>query len=99
MIPREFWKLIAFQDTTDRRFKAKAFVLSQSNLLNDLELLERDLFRLYEVSLGDLETRTGLDFSAIKRFSAFTAPSGPEAAMPDARPGVREILERNRFFA
>ncbi|WP_326673403.1 DNA/RNA non-specific endonuclease [Streptomyces canus] len=59
-IPREFWKAIAFTDQGE--LKARAFVLTQN--LNQLEALELDEFRVFQVTLGELEDRTGLRFPA-----------------------------------
>jgi endonuclease G, mitochondrial len=99
-IPREFWKVIAFKDTEDSKFKAKAYILSQNNLLNDLEVLELDPFKLFEVSLDELENRTDLNFSALKPHSAFSEPTRIEMeTIPGARRGVREIFERERLLA
>ncbi|MFF8868475.1 DNA/RNA non-specific endonuclease [Streptomyces sp. NPDC015139] len=59
-IPREFWKIITF--TEGGELKAKAFLLTQN--LNQLEALELDEFRTFQVTLGELETRTHLRFPA-----------------------------------
>jgi endonuclease G, mitochondrial len=99
-IPRDFWKVIAFKDNEDGKFKVKAYILSQSNLLDDLEALELDPFRLYEVSLNELENRTSLNFSAVKSHSAFSGPTLAELeSIPGARRGVREIFDRERLLA
>jgi endonuclease G len=98
-IPREFWKLIAFKDTEDNKFKVKSYILSQNDLLDDLEVLELDPFRLFEVSVDELEDRTDLLFPALKKFSAFSEPTRAEMEnVPGARPGVREIFERERLL-
>ena len=97
-IPREFWKVISFKDAADGKFKVKAYILSQNNLLDDIEVLELDPFKLYEVSLDELENRTDLDFSALKPHSAFKEPTRAEmAGVPGARRGVREIFEREQL--
>lgn len=59
-IPREFWKLIAFVEKG--KLKAKAFVLTQS--LDELEALELDRFKVFQVSVTEVEERCGLTFSA-----------------------------------
>ena len=62
-IPREFWKIIAFKE--NGKLKAKAFVLTQS--LNQLEALELDEFRVFQVAVGEVETRTGIAFPTTLR--------------------------------
>jgi endonuclease G len=59
-IPREFWKVIIF--TEQGELKARAFLLTQN--LNQLEALELDEFRVFQVTLGELEDRTHLRFPA-----------------------------------
>jgi endonuclease G, mitochondrial len=59
-LPKEFWKVIAFVE--DKKLKAKGFVLTQN--LDPLELLELDQFKVYQVTLAEIERRCGLNFSA-----------------------------------
>ena len=66
-IPKDFWKLIAFRDSTDNQFKVAAYILTQSNLI-PTEALELDPFKLYQVSLTKLAEETGLNFDPISQF-------------------------------
>lgn len=59
LIPREFWKMIAFVE--GGTLKAKAFLLTQN--LDELEALELDEFRVYQVALTEIESRCGISFS------------------------------------
>lgn len=59
-IPREFWKIIAFVE--DNELKSKGFILTQN--LNQLEALELDEFRVFQVSLTEIENRCGISFSS-----------------------------------
>ncbi|MBT2368848.1 DNA/RNA non-specific endonuclease [Streptomyces sp. ISL-10] len=49
-IPREYWKVIAFSENGE--LKAKAFLLTQN--LNQLEALELDEFRVFQVNLSGI---------------------------------------------
>ncbi|GJF30936.1 hypothetical protein KNE206_36360 [Kitasatospora sp. NE20-6] len=80
-IPREFWKIIAFMEQGG--LTAKAFLLTQN--LNQLEALELDEFRVFQVTLDELEERTHLRFPASLRHADTLAT--PEAL------GAREPLE------
>jgi endonuclease G len=60
LIPREFWKVIAFVE--NGTLKAKGFLLTQN--LNELEALELDEFRVFQVALSEIESRCGITFSA-----------------------------------
>lgn len=62
-IPREYWKVIAFSENGE--LKAKAFLLTQN--LNQLEALELDEFRVFQVNLSEIEERGRLRFPATLR--------------------------------
>lgn len=100
-IPRDFWKLIAYADSDDNnKLKVKAYVLTQKDLLNDLEALELDPFRLYQVSLETLGQLTKFNFDHLNEFETFTPESfsaellRPEMARVVAS-GAREVLSRD----
>ncbi len=59
-LPREYWKVIAFSSAGT--LKARAFVLTQN--LNQLESLELDEFRVFQVRLAEVEERCGFTFPA-----------------------------------
>jgi endonuclease G len=75
-LPREFWKVITFAEAGV--LKTKAFLLTQN--LNQLEALDLDEFRVFQVTIAELEQRTGLRF----------APVLHDAAAPE----VLEVAER-----
>ncbi|MGV2953414.1 DNA/RNA non-specific endonuclease [Glutamicibacter sp. AGC46] len=59
-LPSEYWKLIAFKE--GGVLKARAFLLTQD--LDQLRVaLALDEFRVYQVSVGELEQRTQLEFA------------------------------------
>ncbi|KOX18923.1 endonuclease [Saccharothrix sp. NRRL B-16348] len=60
-LPREYWKVIAF--TSAGTLKARAFVLTQN--LNQLESLDLDEFRVFQVRLDEVEERCGFTFPAV----------------------------------
>ncbi|MBH0780885.1 DNA/RNA non-specific endonuclease [Nocardia bovistercoris] len=57
-IPRAFWKVIAYVEQSE--LKARGFVLSQN--LEQLEMLDLDEFRVFQVPLADIEQRTLVRF-------------------------------------
>jgi endonuclease G, mitochondrial len=59
-LPREFWKIIYFRETGNSEIEAKGYVLTQSDLLNQLEVLELPEFSVYEVPLSKIGEMTGL---------------------------------------
>ena len=90
-IPRDFWKLIAFRDTSDSEFKVAAYILSQKELV-PTEALELDRFNLYQVSLNKLsnEMNDSLKFDDLLGFDTFS--SAHESVSGS---GVREIGGRD----
>ncbi|WGF89925.1 DNA/RNA non-specific endonuclease [Marinivivus vitaminiproducens] len=80
-IPRAFWKIIAFVDREKGGLVAKGFVLTQDDLLDRIEALGLEPFKVYQVPLGEIETRTGLVFGALNDADE-RAPAGrrPERA-------------------
>lgn len=97
-IPREFWKLVAYR-SADGAMSSASFVLTQSNLLQDIEALDLDPFRLFQVSVEELAERTGLGFSAYAGADVLLNPERIShgltvaAEIAGERPAIREILE------
>jgi endonuclease G len=59
-VPKDFWKVIYFRESEDGPLRVKAYMLTQRDLLNDLEALELPEFQVYEVSLQDLSGHINL---------------------------------------
>ncbi|MFR9769711.1 DNA/RNA non-specific endonuclease [Nocardia sp. SC052] len=57
-IPREFWKVIAFRENGE--LKARGFLLSQN--LDQLEVLDLDEFRVFQLPLTEIEQRARFHF-------------------------------------
>ena len=64
-LPREFWKVIMYVER--KKLKAKGFLLTQN--LDELEALELDSFKVYQVALAEIETRCGFIFDEIIKFA------------------------------
>ena len=87
-IPRDYWKLLAFRDTADDEFKVAAYILSQREFV-PTEVLELDMFRLYQSSLSKLSEETNLNFDAIVAFDTHSSDTETVSGA-----GVREIKSR-----
>jgi endonuclease G len=68
-LPREFWKVVAMVRKHDgkKALSATAYLLSQANLLTDLEFVYGQ-FRTYQVPVSHIQTLTGLDFGNLVDF-------------------------------
>jgi endonuclease G len=59
-IPREFFKILAYVE--GGKLSSKAFILTQN--LDQLELLDLNEFKVFQVTLGEVEQRCGFSFPA-----------------------------------
>lgn len=59
-LPKQFWKTIYFREAGDAAIQVKGYVLTQVDLLNDLEALELPDFSVYEVPIASIGQMTGL---------------------------------------
>ncbi|WP_342238980.1 DNA/RNA non-specific endonuclease [Inquilinus sp. OTU3971] len=87
-IPRDFWKIVAYVEAG--ALKAKAFLLTQEDLLNRIEALGLEQFRLYQLPIAELESRTGLDFGDLKAADDRAEPVRPRRG----RRGMAESVPR-----
>jgi endonuclease G, mitochondrial len=62
-LPREYWKVIAFREAGV--LQARAFLMTQA--LDQLEVLDLDEFRVFQVTVPEIEARTGLRFPDVVR--------------------------------
>jgi endonuclease G, mitochondrial len=90
LVPRRFWKVVAYVE--GGVLKAKAFVLTQDDLEARLESLGLEPFKLFQVTLSDLEETTGLAYGPLVQ--ADTMPPAPEGL---ALPPVRRIDARSQI--
>ena len=97
-VPASFWKVLVYKDEDDGKFKAKAFVLTQKDLLNDIEAFALDEFRLYQVAIRELETFTGFSFGALRDADTFTTKMETEAFAAGGKRAVREVTSRKNLF-
>ncbi|WP_106277999.1 DNA/RNA non-specific endonuclease [Geodermatophilus tzadiensis] len=70
-LPREYWKVLAFHEAG--ALKARAFLLTQS--LDQLEALELDEFRVFQVTVAEIEARCGLRFPDVLQEAQPLAPA------------------------
>jgi endonuclease G len=97
-VPRDFWKLVAYRDTADGVFKVRAYILTQRDLLTDIEALELDPFQMFQVPLHRLQDETGLDFSVLDHFDTFAVAVGPEAVGVVASATARSVASPEELF-
>lgn len=63
-LPKQFWKVIYYREVGDTSLQVRAFVLTQADLLNRLEVLELPEFSVYQVPISRVTDLTGLTLAA-----------------------------------
>lgn len=81
MLPQQFWKVVTVVNGETGKLHATAYILSQKDLITDLEFVFGQ-FRTYQLPVAALEETTGLSFGKLKNFD----PLRDEEAFP-----LREI--------
>ncbi|MEM7264095.1 MAG: DNA/RNA non-specific endonuclease, partial [Planctomycetota bacterium] len=88
-VPADFWKLIAHVHDQTGELRTQAYLLTQSNLLSDIETLSLDPFSLFQIAISELESLTGLDFGGLRNADTFT--SEPQREALRSEPVARRI--------
>ncbi len=78
LLPREFWKVVVMVKEETGELSATAYMLSQANLLTDLEFVFGQ-FRTYQVPVTHVEKLTGLKFGKLRNFDPKVAQEGVAA--------------------
>ena len=83
-LPREYWKILAFIE--HGQLKSRAFLLTQN--LNQLEALELDEFRVFQVAVTEIEERAHLRFAEeLRTADTFAVPEAVGDRQPLDDPG------------
>lgn len=61
LIPKEFWKILFFASEGNDSVQAKAYLLTQQDLISDIETLKLPDFAVYEVPVEDIDYYTGFE--------------------------------------
>jgi endonuclease G len=84
-IPREFWKAVFFTDEEDGTNKARAFILTQQDLLKEMQIESLELadFKWFQVPLATITKKTGVKFAASLNSidTKFAQDLGPQARL------------------
>ncbi len=99
-LPKQFWKIICYREAGESGMNVKGYVLTQADLLNELEVLELPEFVVFEVPISRIGEMTGL------MLPVGTAPEGvgrrgrgrrrEAEAIPDE--GIRRISAVSEIF-
>ena len=67
LLPMAYWKVAVMVHATRDELTATAYIVSQKNLLSDLEFVFGQ-FKTYQVPIASIEQKTGLSFGNLKDF-------------------------------
>lgn len=85
-LPKEFYKVLYWHERGSDALNAKGYVLTQTDLISELEALELPEFAVFEVAIGEISRRTGL-----------ILPSGSEAEAAPRRGRRTEAIAKPRI--
>jgi endonuclease G len=74
-IPDEFWKVVAILNSFTGQLSATAYLLSQADHLDDLEFVFGE-FRTYQVTISEIERKTGLSFGDLSTYDPMDKSEG-----------------------
>ena len=74
-IPAEFWKVVAILNSFTGQLSATAYLLSQAEQLDDLEFVFGE-FRTYQVTVSEIEGKTGLSFGDLSTYDPMDKAEG-----------------------
>src|SRR4029434_7863229 len=98
-VPLEFWKVCALE-RADGTLSVTGFVLGQQDITSLPGFEEKFDVIAAQVTLADLEHRTGLSFGALKQHDHFAAGGAPgtlEIHRPEGRQKVRTLTTLARI--
>jgi len=92
--------VIYYRDAAGAPLRAHAYLLTQEDLLNHIEALDLDEFKVYEVPISQIENVTGLTLPRTGTPESLKAPRKRTARTPEAAPAghvrlvssIREIV-------
>ncbi len=68
LIPRRFWKIVAFTDADTGELRASGYLLDQSHLVVDVpDEFAFGAFKTFQVSIGLIAALTQIDFGSLER--------------------------------
>ena len=92
-LPKQFWKILFYRESGDESVKAKGYVLTQADLLNQLEALELPEFSVYEVPIPQIGEMTGLSLSVGSAIESADGRRGVEAIRQDQVRRIKSVSE------
>lgn len=90
-LPKEFYKILYWSERGSDTVNAKGFVLTQSDLISELEALELPEFAVFEVPIGEISRRTNLILPSTNEPEAVPAKRRGRNAEAVEKPQIRRI--------
>ncbi|MEJ2598568.1 MAG: DNA/RNA non-specific endonuclease [Anaerolineales bacterium] len=97
-LPRQFWKIIYYREAGSPDVTSRAYVLTQADLLNQLEALELPQFSVFEVSVSHVSGMTGLALFAGVAPETLRPPQ-PRAEVVSPVGAIRHIASVSEIVA
>lgn len=66
-LPKQFWKVLYFRETGAENLSVKGYVLTQKDLLNELEVLDLPEFQVFEVDVSKISEMIGFELTTTQQ--------------------------------
>lgn len=93
-LPQSYWKAIYYRERGQSTVRIRAYVLTQADLLSELEVLELPEFAVFEISVNQLQDLTGLNILNAKT----PRQTGPGVESLGEDGGIRRIRSVNEII-
>jgi endonuclease G, mitochondrial len=70
-LPEDFWKVLALVNEDTSQLSVTGYIVSQRNLVDDIQEFVFGAFRTFQVSVRTIEEQTGLSFGDLSLFDPF----------------------------
>ena len=97
-LPKEFYKILYWRERGSAALKAKGYVLTQTDLINELEALELPEFAVFEVPIGEISRRTDLVLPGAAEPEAISPGRGARKPESTGKPSIRRVASAREIL-
>ncbi len=87
-IPKEYWKVICYVNEDTQQLEHHCFILTQSDLITDLERLDFDEFKLFKVSASSIAEKSSFEIADLYSLTSIESIEEPKEIL-----SINDILK------
>jgi endonuclease G len=92
-IPEAYWKVVVMRRKDTQRLSATAYVLGQKDMIGGLETFAFGAFKTYQVTVRDVERRTGLGFGSLRDADPMSRARPESSGGFESAAGAAKLIE------